>query len=170
MRTEDERAFEAFVASALPRLRRLAFAWCRDWHRADDLVAGALERVYGSWPRLRREQNAFAYTRTTMVRLLVSEQRRPWWRREVLGDEQDDPAGPETDHDTRLDLVEAVGRLTPGQRAVVLLRYLEDLPVADVARLLGVSEGTVKSQTHAALAALRRQWDDAETTTERGAR
>lgn len=170
MRTQDERAFEEFVVSALPRLRRLAFAWCRDWHRADDLVAGALERVYGSWTRLRREEDAFAYTRTTMVRLLVSEQRRPWWRREVLADQQPESAGPETDHEVRLDLVDAVGRLTPGQRAVVLLRFLEDLPVAEVARLLGVTDGTVKSQTHAALAALRRHWVDAENATERGAR
>ena len=61
----------------MPRLRRLAYAWCRDHDRADDLVQSALERVFAAWPRVRGSDDVFAYTRTTMVRLLISEQRRP---------------------------------------------------------------------------------------------
>ena len=155
MKPEDEAAFDAFAAAVMARLRRLAYAWCRDWHRADDLVQSALERVYAAWPRIRRADDAFAYTRTVMVRLLISEQRRPGWRREVLHDALPESGGASPDHAGRLDLVSAVGLLPPKQRAVVLLRYVEDLPIREVAALLGCSEGTVKSQSHAAMDALR---------------
>lgn len=90
-----------------------------------------------------------------MVRLLISEQRRPWWRREVLHDRLPEELAAPADHAGRLDLVTAVGLLPPRQRAVVLLRYVEDLPIREVAALLGCSEGTVKSQSHAAMNALR---------------
>lgn len=155
MKQDDEAMFDAFAVAAMPLLRRLAYAWCRDWHRADDLVQGALERVYAAWPRVRRSEDAFAYTRTAMVRLLISEQRRPWWRREVVHEVLPEAASRPLDTDGHLDLLAVVALLPQGQRAVVLLRYVEDLPIADVARLLGISEGTVKSQTHAAMAALR---------------
>jgi RNA polymerase sigma-70 factor (sigma-E family) len=140
----------------MPRLRRLAHGGCRDPHRADDLVQGALERVFAAWPRVRRAENPFAYTRTTMLRLLISEQRRPWFRRELpTNSAPETPTHPD-DADARLDMVALVHQLPVRQRLVVTLRFLEDLPVAEVADLLGCHEGTVKSQTHVALNTLRR--------------
>lgn len=156
MRQDDDAAFEAFAVAAMPRLRRLAYAWCRDWHRADDLVQGTLERVFARWRHVHRTEDAFAYARTTMVRLLISENRRSWFRREISQGTMPEASADMPDTDARLDVLLAVGKLPSSQRAIILLRYVEDLSVADVATLLGSSEGTVKSQTNAAMASLRR--------------
>ena len=165
-----EASFDAFADAAMPRLRQLAYAWSRDWHRADDLVQDTLERVYSAWPRVRRGdhpgESPFAYARTTMLRHLISEQRRPWRRREtpglhVRGDTGEDPLtvpapGAEADVvSLTLDLLDAIASLPPRQRAVVLLRYVEDLTVGEVAAALNISEGTVKSQAHHARSALQ---------------
>ncbi|WP_345710873.1 SigE family RNA polymerase sigma factor [Kineococcus glutinatus] len=156
MREEHEAAFDEFAATAMPGLRRLALAWCRDGHRADDLVQDALERVYAAWPRVRRDGEPFAYARTTMLRRMISEGRRPWRRCEVVGLEPEvhDPLV-EPDPALGLDLLAALAALPPRQRAVFLLRHVEDLGVAETAEVLRCSEGTVKSQTSHARAALR---------------
>lgn len=156
--------FDAFATAAMPGLRRLAHAWCRDRTRADDLVPSALERVCAAWPRVRDKADPFAYTRTTMIRVLISEQGRPWFRREVTTGDLPPTAGPEDDVAGRLDLVELVHRLPPRQRLVLLLRFVEDLPVSEVARLMRCSEGTVKSQTSTAAATIRR-WCGPPSTT-----
>ena len=118
--TGDLSDFDAFATTAMPGLRRLAHAWCRDSARADDLVQAALERVYAAWPRVRDKADPLASTRTTMIRVLISEQRRPWFRREVTTDDLPPTAGPEDDIAGRLDLVELVHRLPPRQRLVLL--------------------------------------------------
>lgn len=159
--TGDVDDFSAFAVAAMPGLRRLAYAWCRDGHRADDLVQAALEKVYAAWPRVRGTSDPFAYTRTTMVRVLISEQRRPWFRREVSTADPPDGGGAEDDVAGRLDLMELVHRLPPRQRLVLLLRFVEDLPVAEVALLMRCSQGTVKSQTSTAAATLRR-WTESQ--------
>ena len=157
-------SFDAFAVVSLPRLRRLAYGWCRDVHRAEDLAQGALERVFAAWPRVRRMDNPFAYARTTMMRLLLSEQRRPWFRRERTTADVPERQVPTTDTEARMDLLTAVHALPPRQRAVVLLRFIEDLPVAEVAAVLGCSEGNVKSLTHVATATLRRRYTANLTT------
>ncbi|PWJ54562.1 RNA polymerase sigma-70 factor, sigma-E family [Quadrisphaera granulorum] len=157
-----EESFDEFAAFALPRLRRVAYAYCQDWHRSDDAVQGALERVYSAWSRV-RSGDAYGYTRTTLVRLLVSEGRRPWRRHEVTTDDltphehsrRSAPASTGHPPPTEQELFALLADLSPGQRAVVVLRYFEHLSVAETARTLGCSEGTVKSQTHAARQALR---------------
>ena len=113
MREELEASFDAFATGAMPRLRRLAYAWCRDWHRGDDLIQDALERVYAAWPRVRRDGEPFAYARTTMLRHLISEQRRPWRRREISGltPALHDPAAPVGDPVLNLDLLDAIASL-----------------------------------------------------------
>ena len=158
MRAELEESVLTVARAELPRLRRLAYAMCGDWHRADDLVQEALERVYAAWPRAHTATDPGAYLRTTLVRRMFSEARRPWRRREHSRDEL--PESSAGDHAGgvvhRLDLAGALAGLTVKQRAVVVLRYLEDRPVDEVATILGIAAGTVKRQSHDALARLRR--------------
>lgn len=153
MQTQDD--FEMFARSVMPQLRRIAWAYCRDGHRADDLVQSTLERVCTRWPRVRSADDPVAYTRTMMLRLLLNEQRRPWWRRETSTDRLLEQAREGPDLAARHDLSRLVQQLPPRQRLVIVLRFYADLSVKDVAEHLGCSEGTVKSQTSAALASLR---------------
>jgi RNA polymerase sigma-70 factor (sigma-E family) len=156
VRAELEDEFRAFVEAAIPRLRRLALAASRDPHRADDLVQTTLEKLYAAWPRMQAVGDPHAYARTVLVRSLISEQRRHWWSREQsVEDAGSRQAAPDRDHAQRLDLEAALDALPTRQRMAVVLRHLEDLPVAEVARLMQCSEGTVKSTTSDGLRALR---------------
>lgn len=122
-------------------------------------MQSALIRTHRSWRKLHRSGNAEAYTRKVMYHLQVA-----WWRRrsrvaESLAAEPPEPRDQGTDHATattlRLSLQQALLRLTGKQRAVLVLRYFEDRSEAEAADLLGVTIGTVKSQTSRALARLR---------------
>jgi RNA polymerase sigma-70 factor (sigma-E family) len=146
--------FEEFVRARTPALLRSAYLLTADQQLAEDLVQSALARTHRSWSRLDRTGNAEAYTRKTMYHLQVG-----WWRRRRFREsplEDADHAGPPEDHAGRLDLRRALQRLGPRQRAVIVLRFYEDLTEAETARLLGISVGTVKSQTAKALTRLRR--------------
>jgi DNA-directed RNA polymerase specialized sigma24 family protein len=80
---DSDTAFDDFAVAAIPRLRRVAYAWCRDWHHSDDVVQDTMERVYAAWPRVRRTGGGgeeYAYARATLVRRLISENRRAWRR------------------------------------------------------------------------------------------
>ena len=153
-------SFSAMAEAEMPGLRRFAVGVCADPHRADDLVQAALERVYVVWPRVCEVERPGAYLRTVLLRLAVREQRLARWSRETTTGAPPEPeTGPGSDLATetagRLDLVALMAVLTVKQRAVVLLRYVEDRPVAEVAAVLGVGEGTVKRQSSDALARLR---------------
>ena len=152
-RRKVKESFEAFVTARGPRLFGTAVLLTQDRGLAEDLVQTSLLKTWRHWSRI--EGPPEAYVRTTMVNTYVS-----WWRRkwrgelptEALPDSPDrSPAG---DVETREDLRVALARLPRRQRAVVVLRFYEDLPVHEVARLLDCSEGTVKSQTSKALAKL----------------
>lgn len=148
-------AFSEFVAARRPHLRRVAYAICGDWHRADDLVQTALVKLYVAWPRLRRDGREEAYVRTIIVRADIDERRRPW-RRERSGlDGQDREAREPMPVEERSALFEALQGLPSMQRKVVLLRHWLGLSVAETARELGIGEGTVKSHTSRAVAALQ---------------
>lgn len=157
MREELRASFAAAAASELPGLRRFAYAVCGDAHRADDLVQRALERVYVAWPRASRSDDVGAYCRTVLSRLAIDDSRRSWFRRERSVGSLPEGSLPDLTAVSadRLDLASALSGLTRKQRAVVVLRYLEDRPVAQVADVLGISEGTVKRQCHDAIAHLR---------------
>lgn len=157
MRHEVDEEFARYVRARQHGLLRAAFLVCGDLHLAEDLVQGALAKLAPRWERLRHE-NPDAYVRKVLYRDAVSSWRRT--RRESLSLFPDvDFGGAEPDRSTRagerVDVLRALGRLTPKQRAVVVLRFFEDRTEADTADALGVSVGTVKSQTHAALARLR---------------
>ena len=153
----DEAEFARFVAAAAPRLRRVAYAVSGSWEQADDSVQDALVKAYAHWRRVRAADSPTAYVTTIVVRLALSESQRSVRRRAAEagagpGARQHDPTG---GVDDRLDLARLLGGLTRNQRAVLVLRFLEDRPVADVARVLGVSEGTVTRQSHDAFRRLR---------------
>lgn len=165
MRTEDrDAAFTEFVATRRTHLRRVAYAICGDWHRAEDLVQTALVKLYVAWPRLRDPHSAEAYARKILVRANVDESRRPW-RRESPGLEgHDRPGADGTDgasYDERSALVDALQQLPVMQRKVVVLRYMLDLSVAQTADELGIGEGTVKSHASRGLTALEKALEGA---------
>lgn len=150
-RPSPDTEFEEFFLSRGPSLRRTAYVVVRDWHLADDVVQVAMTRVYRRWSRL-RPVSVDAYARRAVVNEAISAVRRP--RREWPTAELPDRPAP-VPVDDGADLGAALALLAPQQRAIVALRFLDDLPVAEVARALGIAEGTVKSQTSRALTTLR---------------
>lgn len=158
---ERDREFDEYVDARALVMRRTAYLLCGDWHRAEDLVQTALTKLYVAWPRLRRDGAVDAYARKVLVHAAIDESRLAFRRREKVVDTvPDTPAPPDAPADdgtgaADVDVRRALAALPPGQRAVVVLRYWEDLSVTDTARLLGRSEGTVKSQAAKGLAALR---------------
>lgn len=151
-------SFEEFVAARRPLLLRAAWLITRDHDLAEDLLQEALIKLARAWPRVHTDP--IPYVRTTLYRDAVS-----WWRRKAVRSWTRAVTSSTTDVITtsdcadevavRVTFTQALGKLTVGQRAVLVLRYLEDLPVQETARVLGVSEGTVKSQTNAAIRRLR---------------
>ncbi len=162
----EQQAFEAFVAGASGRLMRTAYLLSGDRGHAEDLVQSTLLRTARRWPRARRQPEAYA--RRVLVNL-AKDRWRSLRRRvdEVAADVE--PVVPEDAGDVRLlereRLLAAIRQLPTGQRAVLVLRFFDDLSVADTAAALDCSEGTVKSQTARALDRMRSVLDT--STTER---
>lgn len=154
-----ERQFAEYVAGRSRLLRKTAYLLCGDWHRAEDLTQIALTKLYVAWRRISRNENVDAYARRTLVNVYLDEARRPWRREQAKGDLPDE-AGPADLTDDRLMLRAALSGLQPTQRAVVVLRFWEDLSVAETAATLGIKEGTVKSSSARGLAALREVLQD----------
>ena len=154
----DERArrdFGEFAAARSAELLRLGYLLTGDHHAGEDLLQSALTKAAAHWERIHGAPEG--YVRRIMYREQVS-----WWRRRARRLEiavaevpelpaRDEVAGVEA----RLALREALLALPPGKRVMLVLRYLEDLPEGQVAEILGCSVGTVRSQTHKAIAQLR---------------
>jgi RNA polymerase sigma-70 factor (sigma-E family) len=154
----DEDSFREFVAVRLKRLSRVAFLLTGDHHAAEDLLQVALIRLAAKWSQLRRDGNPDAYLR----KILHHEHISIWRRSRHLRDEKtfaevpDQPLADGAEDVVRRMMVrQALARLTPRQRSVIVLRFFEDLSEADTAEALGCSPGTVKSQTSHALQRLR---------------
>ena len=148
----DREEFTRWARARQSPLLRAALLMSGDLGRAEDLVQDALTQVATRWSRL-RDGNPDAYARRVIYHGNVS-----WWRRrrhEVLTDAVVDLPTAREPVERRLLIRRALAALTPRQRAVVVLRYFEDLSERDAAEVLGVSVGTVKSQTHLALRRLR---------------
>lgn len=157
MRTEErDAAYTEFVRARRTHLRRIAYATCGDWHRADDLVQTALVKLYVAWPRVQRAGAEEAYARTIIMRSNIDESRRPWRRERPGLDGTPAPTAREPlPVEERSALFEALQRLPQMQRKAVLLRHWLGLSVAETAAELRISEGTVKSHTSRAIAALQ---------------
>lgn len=153
--------YSEFVAGAWGSLYRTAYLMVGNRALAEDLVQTALTNTYVSWHRVREVEAAHAYARTAVVRSASSWFRSKVRLREQLTDDVPERPYAAPDHSTRPVLLDALRELPPRQRAVVVLRFYEDLSVAQVAESLGCSEGTVKSQTHMALRKLRELLGDA---------
>jgi RNA polymerase sigma-70 factor (sigma-E family) len=149
-RSEAEGSFAAYLAERRPALVRTAYLLCGDAHLAEDLVQAALVKAVGHWRRIADHPEPW------LRKVIVNDHISRWRRhrgRERLTDVVPDAVAGEVGRD--LDLAAALAGLAPRQRAVIVLRYYEDLTEAETARLLGVSVGTVKSQHRDALARLR---------------
>jgi RNA polymerase sigma-70 factor (sigma-E family) len=151
---ESRPEFDDFVAARSGRLLRTSYLLTRDHGLAEDLLQTALTKAWFAWPRI--SGNPEAYVRKVIVNTYAS-----WWRRRWNGEHATDdlPELVRADHadgsSESHDLWQALGRLPRRQRAVVVLRYFEDLTESETARILECSVGTVKSQTSKALAKLR---------------
>jgi RNA polymerase sigma-70 factor (sigma-E family) len=149
---DREIQFAEYFTARAGWLRRLAYGLCGDWHTAEDLAQTTLVRLYRGWARIHLE-SVDAYARRTLVNAFLSHRR--YRRRESIVTHPPDRPFHGADVAQRVTLREALATLAPRQRAVVVLRYLEDLPVAEVAELLDVAEGTIKSQCARGLQTLR---------------
>jgi RNA polymerase sigma-70 factor (sigma-E family) len=147
--------FDAFVVARSPALLR--FGWLLTGNRAtaEDLVQAALMRTWVRWGRLESIAGAEPYVRRVMVNLHANWWRRRW-RGEVPTDALPDRADAGPDLELRESVRTALASLPRRQRAVIVLRYVEDLSVTETAAILGCTSGTVKSQTAKALGTLRR--------------
>lgn len=154
MPRDDE--FAAFVAARYRALVRTGLLLTGDTGHAEDLTQSALIRTYLSWGRLHDPANAEAYARRTLVRLAVKARQRRWTAEIAAGRTPDHAnaasSGPD---DLALDVRRALAALPPGQRAVLVLRYLDDQSEAETAELLNIPLGTVKSRAARGLASLR---------------
>lgn len=152
----DSAGFDEFVAARQPSLLRYATALTGDPHAAADLLQHALTGTWRHWRRI-RDGSPEAYVRRAMLHAAASRWRRQVSRESVVAEPPDGPVGPDHAVATveRDALWRALRGLPPRQRAVLVLRFLDDLSEAETAALLGISTGTVKSSTSRALASLR---------------
>jgi RNA polymerase sigma-70 factor (sigma-E family) len=154
---QGREAFRAYVAARSPALLRTAYLLTGSRVDAEDLLQTALAKTYLAWDRIRDREALDGYVRRVMVNTQTS-----WWRRRRVDEyATDDLPEPGAGHDATDALVlhdalwTALGELPTRQRAMVVLRYYEDLSEAEAAQVMGVSVGTVKSTTSRALAKLR---------------
>lgn len=149
----EEAAFNEFVVARSSALMRTAYLLTQDHQLAEDLVQTALLKAALRWQRITGDPEPY-------VRRILYTESISWWRRRSRrvaesGPGYEEPADASVDVDLHLDIERALDRLAPRQRAVVVLRYYEDLTEVEAARVLGVRVGTVKSMHRQALARLR---------------
>src|SRR5688500_16096631 len=150
--------FEEFALARTPALYRAAWLLCGEHHRSEDLVQDTLAKVFVRWhSRLRGPiDNPAAYAHTTLVRTFLSAQRRRS-NHERPAEHLPERPFAQSETDLRLTLRDALAELEPLDRAVLVLRYLDDRSVAETAEAIGVSQGAIRNRTMRALERLRRE-------------
>lgn len=153
----DEDSFADFARARLSALLRYAYLLCGNPATAEDVVQLTLARTYAAWPGVRTKANPEAYVRRAIVNAFFNRRRRPI-REHPVADVPDIAAPQDAVHryDEQAAMWSALGELPDRQRAVLVLRYYEDLTEAEIAATLGCSLGTVKSQASRGLDKLRR--------------
>jgi RNA polymerase sigma-70 factor (sigma-E family) len=153
---EDDRGFGEYVAARSGSLLRMAFLLTRNQADAEDLMQAALAKTYQAWDRIEDYKALDGYVRRAMVNTHIS-----WWRRRRVEEYPTDdiPDRAVMDHADGSELADALKRalerLPSRMRAAVVLRYYEDMTESEVAAVLGISQGTVKSTVSRAVAKLR---------------
>jgi len=157
---DPEAEYTEYVRGRIPALRRLAFLLCGDEHRADDLVQTTITNLFVHWSKAQTASHLNNYVRTILVRAFIDERRLKWARVRLFGSPPEpEPAPGHEGVEDRAVLRAALAKVPRRQQAVLVLRFLCDLPVDDVAEILNCSPGTVKSQTSYGLARLRKLLD-----------
>jgi RNA polymerase sigma-70 factor (sigma-E family) len=156
---DRDTGFAEYFAARSDAMRRTAFLLCGDWHRAEDLTQTAFTKLYLAWYRVARHEVLDGYMRQILIRAFLDERRLGWWRKVRLTDTPIEPVshppGQDADVSDRLTVLGALAAVPPRQRAVLILRYWEDLSITETAELLRCSEGTVKSQAARGLQSMR---------------
>ena len=154
--TERDADFSAYMNARQPGLLRTAYLLTGDRHTSEDLVQSAFAKLYLSWDKVQQRDSLDGYVRRILVNEHNSLWRRSWKKREYTAETLPDSAHHDAyDEGLGADLWDAVQTLPRKARAVVVLRYYEQLSEAETADALGISVGTVKSQASRALATLR---------------
>lgn len=155
-RSAQADTFEELADRVWPSLYRYGYLLSGNHADAEDLAQQTLLKAYGSWSKVRASDAPTAYLRRTLTNTFLSERRPKKRRLEVLTDvPPEQPPAPSTGPEEAMLLWPHVTSLPPRQRAVIVLRYYEDLTEQGVADVLGCTRGTVKSTAHRALASLR---------------
>ena len=156
-REERDAEFTAYLHARQPSLLRTAYLLTGDRHQAEDILQTSLAKLYLAWDKVHDRGSVDAYVRRIMVNENNSLWRRPWKKREYVAEQLPEGDAHHDQYDEGLSaaLWDVVQSLPPKARAVVVLRYYEQLSEAETADVLGISTGTVKSQCSRALAALR---------------
>lgn len=165
---DRDTAFAEYFAARSDAMRATAYLLCGDWHRAEDLVQTAFVKLYQVWNRVARHEVLDVYVRQILIRTFLDERRRGWWRRERVGVQDVERAVSPDSPENRLVVLQALAAVAPRQRAVLVLRYWEDLSVEETAALLGCSPGTVKSQAARGLQTLRGLLSPADVVIDKG--
>lgn len=155
VKKSEEDDFRAFVGARMDRWRRAAYLLCHDWHAADDLVSIVVGKLFRHWRKVTSADNPDAYAQRMLTRSWLDERRRPWRREHMVKDPPEVGWTPPDRVDDRDQLMGLLAHLAPRQRAVVVLRFYLDHSVEETAELLGISAGTVKSQSARGLETLR---------------
>lgn len=167
MQPAAEAEFRDFVTGRSASLLRTAYLLTGDWGQAEDLLQITLTKVYLAWGRIREREAVEAYARRTLVNTSTSWWRRRWHHEQPTERMPETVVGDTTSASAdRDELWEYVLRLPIRQRAVLVLRFYEDMSEADTAATLGITTGTVKSQTARALAFLRSRLTEPALTEE----
>lgn len=160
MRGRDQE-FAEFFTARFDGARRIAFAMCGSWLDAEEIAQTAFVKLYARWTKIRID-TVDAYLRTVLTRVFLDTKRRGRAREHAVAELPDSALPPDSGPDERLALRTALLTVPPGQRAVLVLRYVADLSVDQVAETLKCSPGTVKSQTARGLAALRAAYQNGD--------
>lgn len=155
MTDRSDAGYLDYVHARLAAMRRLAHSLCGHPDQADDLVQETITKLYAHWPRVSRADNIDAYVHTMIVRSFLDEKRRGWWRVGLFAATPDGRTTPEQPVEEQTVVRAALAEVPSRQRAVLVLRFMCDLSIAEVAEILGCSAGTVKSQTSHGLNRLR---------------
>ncbi|WP_037601801.1 SigE family RNA polymerase sigma factor [Streptacidiphilus rugosus] len=156
MRRRDEEEFLAFAAARSGPLFRSACVLCSgDVHLAEDLVQETLGRMYATWRKISQIDNPAAYAQTVLVRTFLTHRRRRSSTERPTDTLPDEREAEEQDTSLRLTLLDAMGRLAPQDRAVLLLRYWEDRSVEETAEILQIRPGAVRNRSMRALGRVR---------------